>query len=132
MKVNKVRDLTLVSIDEKKTMVISCDSCGGIGLKDGDFLKIPPFYVGKFAARVALFEVLSSGANVVCITNAVCNEMDPTGQEVIKGIKEELKFLNLDNITLTGSTEENFNTNSTAVGITAIGIIENDKLKIKN
>ena len=132
MNVNKVRDLTLVSIDNEKTMVIACDSCGGIGLKSEDSFKCPPFQVGKHTAKVALFEVLCSGANVVCITNAVCNEMSPTGEEIIKGIKEELKLLNIDNVTLTGSTEENINTNSTAVGVTVIGMVENDKLKVNN
>ena len=132
MNINKVRDLTLVPIDNNKTMVISCDSCGGIGLKSGDSFKCPPFYVGKHTAKVALFEVLCSGADVVCITNAVCNEMSPTGEEIIKGINEELKILNIDNVTLTGSTEENMNTNSTAVGITVIGIVENHKLKVNN
>jgi hypothetical protein len=132
MNIKKVRDLTLVSIDNEKTMVISCDSCGGIGLKSGDSLKYPPFHVGKYTAKVALLEVLCSGADIVCITNAVCNEMNHTGEEIIKGIKEELKVLNIDNVTLTGSTEENINTNSTAVGVTVIGIVENNKLKVNN
>ena len=113
-------------------MVIACDSCGGIGLKSGDSFKCPPLQVGKYTAKVALFEVLCSGADVVSITNAVCNEMNPTGEEIIKGIKEELKLLKIDNVTLTGSTEENMITNSTAVGITVIGIAENEKLKVNN
>ena len=62
--------------------------------------------------------------------DAVCNEMDPTGNEIVKGIKEELKFAEIDGVILTGSTEENINTTSTAVGITVVGIVSNKELKV--
>ncbi|HEY5560762.1 MAG TPA: AIR synthase related protein [Clostridiaceae bacterium] len=130
MEIKKIRDLSLISIDDKKKMVIACDSCGGIGMKAMDVLKVPPFYVGRFTTRVALLEVLSTGAEVVTITNTICNEMEPTGKEIIKGILEELKEACLKDIILTGSTEENFITNSTALGITVIGIALNSVLKV--
>lgn len=130
MEIRKVRDLSLITLDGKRTMVIACDSCGGIGMKEGDTLKIPPFYVGKFIARVPLLEVLCTGASVVTITNAVCNEMENTGIEIIKGIKAELSEAGIEDIVLTGSTEENMPTNSTALGITVIGIIDTKDLKV--
>jgi hypothetical protein len=132
MEVRKVRDLSLITLDESKTMVIACDSTGSIGMKDGDVLKVPPFYVGRFAARVVLLEVLCSGAEVVTIADAVCNEMNPTGEEIIMGIRAELTAANISEIVLTGSTEENFATNSTGVGITAVGIGSTKRLKINN
>lgn len=130
MQIDKVRDLTLIEIDSEKTMVIACDSCGSIGMKENDKLKVPPYYTGKYSVRVALFEVLCSGAEVVTITNAVCNEMNPTGIEIIRGIKDELEEAEVKDIVLTGSTEENFSTTSTAVGITVVGIINKDSLKV--
>ena len=130
MEIKKIRDLSLISIDDNKKMVIACDSCGGIGMKAMDVLKIPPFYVGRFTTRVALLEVLSTGAEIVTITNTICNEMEPTGNEIIKGILEELKEAGLKDIILTGSTEENFTTNSTALGITVIGIALDSELKV--
>lgn len=132
MEIKKVRDLTLVKIDSENIMVIACDSCGSIGMKDGDALKVEPNITGKFAARVPLMEVICSGAEIVTITDAVCNEMKNTGEEIIKGIKEELKLAGIDNITLTGSTEENFQTSMTAIGITVVGIAKVDKLKVNN
>lgn len=130
MNLRKVRDLSLIDLDNKTTLVIACDSCGAIGMKEGDSLKVPPLYVGKFTARVALLEVLSAGAQVVAITNNVCNEMEPTGKEIIKGISEELIEAGIDEAVLTGSTEENFKTISTAVGITAIGVVDHNSLKV--
>ncbi|KAJ50352.1 hypothetical protein BD780_000511 [Clostridium tetanomorphum] len=132
MKINKVRDLTLISIDENRTMVVACDSCGSIGIKEGDSLKIPNFYVGKFTVRVVLMEVLCSGAEVITVADAVCNEMNNTGKELIDGIKFELDMANINEVVLTGSTEENFKTTSTGLGVTAIGIVDNKKLKVNS
>lgn len=130
MKLRKVRDLSLIDLDNKTTLVIACDSSGAIGMKEGDALKVPPLYVGKFAARVPLLEVLSTGAEVIVITNNVCNEMEPTGKEMIKGISEELAEACIEETVLTGSTEENFKTISTAVGITVMGVVPNNLLKV--
>jgi selenophosphate synthetase-related protein len=132
MLIDRIRDLTLIDIDSEKTMVIACDSCGSIGMKENDNLKVPPYYTGKFAVRVPLFEVLSSGAQVITVTDAVCNEMNPTGNYIISGIKEELREANINNIVLTGSTEENIPTTATAVGVTVIGIANKKKLKVNN
>lgn len=132
MEIEKIRDLSLIKLDETRTMIIACDSCGGVGSKKGDVLKIPPFYVGRFTARVVLLEVICSGAEVVTITNTVCNEMDNTGIEIIRGIKEELKEAGIRDVILTGSTEENFITVSTGLGITAAGIAVTENLKVNN
>lgn len=132
MEVKKIRDLTLIKIDENKTMVVACDSCGSVGMKQGDSLKVYPFYTGKYTARVALLEVLCTGAEVVTVVDAICNEMKNTGEEIIRGIEEELKGAGINRVVLTGSTEENFPTVSTALGITVIGIVEAKALKINN
>lgn len=131
MIIKKIRDLNIIELNNNR-LVIACDSCGAIGMKEGDVLKVPPFYVGSFTTRVALLEVMCSGAEVITITNNVCNEMEPTGLEIIKGIKKELSEAGVDEIVLTGSTEENFNTTSTAVGITVIGMAHFNKLKLNS
>jgi len=123
------RDLTIVPVTEQNCLVIACDSCGGIGVKDSDVLKIPPRYAAKFTARVALTEVLCSGALPVTITNGAACEMKPTGEEIILGINDELKNAGITDIVLTGSTEENFTTHMTALAITVIGIAKESKLR---
>lgn len=130
MNVKKVRDLTLVNLGLGRTMVIACDSCGGVGMKAHDVLQASPFITGKYTARVALLEVLCTGAEVICLTSTICNEMNVTGKDMIEGIKEEIKEAGINNVVLTGSTEENFPTEVTGVGITAVGIIENEQLKV--
>ena len=126
------RDLTIVPVTGEKTLVIACDSCGAIGLKEGDIFKIPPRYAAKFTARVALSEVICAGAQPLTITNGVASEMNPTGKEIILGIRDELKNAGIPDIVLTGSTEENFSTSMTAFAITVVGIARAKELKFGN
>jgi hypothetical protein len=123
------RDLTIVSGIGENCLVIACDSCGAIGVKDGDAFRLPPRYAGKFTARVALSEVMCSGAWPVAVTNGVACEMRPTGEETISGLREELSNAGISDIVLTGSTEENFATSMTALAITVIGVAREDELK---
>jgi hypothetical protein len=132
MEVRKIRDLSLICLDKDTTLVVACDSCGGIGSKEGDILKVPPFYVGKFISRVPIMEVMCSGAEVITITNAVCNEMNNTGSDIIKGIRQEMLEADIAEAVLTGSTEENFKPISTALGVTVIGIAKNCTLRINS
>jgi len=126
------RDLTIISGVGNNCLVIACDSCGAVGEKVGDVLKLSAYYVAKFTARVALKEVMCSGALPVTIINGASCEMKPTGEEMILGIKEELRNANVSDIVLTGSTEENFATNMTALAITVIGIASENELKFKH
>lgn len=123
------RDLTIVSGFGTQCLVIACDSCGAIGAKGNDILKVSPRYAGKFTARVALTEVLCTGAMPVALTNGVACEMDPTGREIIEGIRDELQNAELRDIALNGSTEENFASSMTALAVTVIGIAEQSALK---
>jgi hypothetical protein len=130
MEISKVRDLTLVEISDEKVLVIACDSCGSIGLKEKDVFKVPPYFTGRFTARVTMLEVMSTGAEIITLTNSVCSEMKPTGEEIIRGIKDELQDAGIPEIVLTGSTEENFPTYSTGLGVTAIGIANPKTIKV--
>ena len=131
MRVWKRRDLTIVSGFDKDCIVIACDSCGGIGEKPGDCCKLPAYYAGKFTARVVLYELICAGSEPIVISDGLACEMEPTGKRIILGIKDELKNAGLDNITLTGSTEENFPVTVTAIGVTAIGTAPEEKLRFQ-
>ena len=126
------RDLTIVPVAGENCLVIACDSCGSVGLKEGDILKLSPRYTARFTARVALTEVLCSGALPVTIVNGVAGEMNPTGEAMILGIRDELKNAGITDIVLTGSTEENFATSMTALAITVIGIAKESELRFES
>lgn len=110
-------------------MVIACDSAGGIGPKTGDQIKVSGEIIGKFTTRVALMEVLAVGAKPISIINTLSVEYNPTGKEIIKGIKGELAQVGLnETILINGSTEENVQTWQTGIGVTVIGIAVQDKM----
>ncbi len=116
----KRKDLTYLSVGGE-TLVIATDSCGGIGLKENDVLNVPNQVVSSFTTRVVLFELLCAKAEILTIVNNICNEMDLTGKEIIKGITSELQKLNINSDVITGSTEENMPTSMTGLGVVGVG-----------
>ena len=126
------RDLTIVDITPELRMVISCDSSGGIGNKEGDVVKVDPEITGYFTTHVAMMELLAVGATPVSIINTLGVEMDDTGQRIINGINRAIEPLNMkEDIIITGSTEENIPVCQTSMGITIVGLIDKSKWRIK-
>jgi len=123
------RDLSIVNLDSEKALVIACDSLGGIGSKEYDKIRVANSLLGKFTARVALMELMASGATPISVVDTLSVELKPTGEEIIAGIKEELAKIGIDDL-LTGSTEENVVTVQTGIGVTAIGSVEIDQLRV--
>ncbi|MEM1856196.1 MAG: AIR synthase related protein, partial [Candidatus Methanomethylicaceae archaeon] len=125
------RDVLLKNISKNKIIVISCDSSGAIGPKERDFLKVNGEIVGKFMVRSALMEVLATGARPICISCGLGVEPVPTGSSIIKGIEEEMKEIGMNpKEDLVISTEKNFPTEQTGLGITVIGIVNKKDLRI--
>ncbi|MTI61595.1 MAG: hypothetical protein FH762_16700 [Firmicutes bacterium] len=125
------RDINLVELDKDNLLVIACDSAGGIGPKKHDRIKVPAELIGAFTARVALMEVISVAAEPLSIVDALAVEYNPTGEEILNGIKGELKRIGLDSqIAVNGSTEENIETSQTGIGVTVLGRVNRDKIKI--
>ena len=127
--IERYRDLVII-YEENIAFVISCDSLGAIGNKENDILKVDEEIVGRTTLKVALSELLSVGATPLVISDTLSVEMHPTGEKILKGIKKELEENGL-NVVLTGSTEENFSTSMTGIGITAFGRARKEDLKIK-
>lgn len=74
-------------------------------------------------------EILAVGANPKALTAAICNEPNPTGKGMLSGIKDELKDLS-PKLPLTISTEKNMKTCQTGLGVTIIGLVEKESLRI--
>jgi len=125
----KHRDVDFVKLNEKQCLAIACDSCGAIGLKENDIIKVPYHITGKYTARVCLMEILSIGAKPIALTVNICNEPSPAGKEILKGISDELSKSGFD-IPISVSTEKNMSTSMTALGVSAIGTVYTDKILI--
>ncbi len=124
------RDVEVVLINQEQYLVASCDSCGAIGLKDLDTLKIAWSITGRLTTRVALLEVLSTGAVPQMMTVAISNELDPTGERILDGVKEELDSAGLTTLPMAISTEKNMFTQQTGLGISVVGVTDKKQLRI--
>lgn len=111
-------------------LVIGCDSSASIGNKPMDAVQTPPAVAGYYAARVAVMEVLSVGAEVLTVIDTLAVEKEPTGNEIIRGIRKLLEEAGLTAAHVNGSTEDNFVTCQTGIGITVIGDSDETQLKV--
>ncbi|WP_026486912.1 hypothetical protein [Caldanaerobius polysaccharolyticus] len=127
--IRRYRD-ALIMDGGDEVFVVTCDSLGSIGRKPLDALKVDEEIVGRYTLRVALAEALCLGAWPLVVCDTLCNEMFPTGRKIIEGIKKELEESGFYNIPLTGSTEENFETMMTGIGITVISKAKKTSLKV--
>lgn len=131
MQIYKFRDLTIIKKEShKEEMVIACDSCCGIGEREDDFVNASNEIVGYFSARVCLFELIAFKANPLVIVNNLGMTMKCGGESIIKGINRAIKEYNSEDFfennfkleeCITGSTEDNFKTLQTFLGLTIIG-----------
>ncbi|HBV88760.1 MAG TPA: alpha-ribazole kinase [Desulfosporosinus sp.] len=124
------RDVEVVSINPEQYLVGSCDSCGAIGMKDLDAYKISGIITGRLTTRVTLMEVLSTGAAVKMMTVAISNEPHPTADRILEGVKEELDSAGLSELPMAISTEKNMITQQTGLGISVVGVVEKNQLRI--
>jgi len=115
----RVRDLLVIDT-EADCWVLACDSAGGVGPGPADAIRVPGRVVGLFTARVALMETVAAGATPTALSLVVAGPPS-LGDEVRRGVLEEMNLVGLDGDALVMSTEKNFPTSQTAVGVTVIG-----------
>lgn len=127
--VRRVRDLTVMELDDERLLVIACDSVGSIGPKPADRYPASARTVAHFAARVPLIEVLAAGARPEVIVDTLSVEMDPTGAEMIAEFRAIAAELGLGSERVTGSTEDNVATAATGIGVTVIASAARDGLR---
>jgi hypothetical protein len=129
--VKSIRDILIFEFSSGEKLVVGCDSAGGIGPKTLDKVKVDGYTLGKFTARVTLMEVLATGAKPFCIIDTLSVELEPTGLEILEGIKEEAKIAGLDpKAAITGGSEKNFKVEQTGIGVTVIGLAKKKDLRI--
>ncbi|MBU1098041.1 MAG: hypothetical protein CVV23_05025 [Ignavibacteriae bacterium HGW-Ignavibacteriae-2] len=130
LNVRSARDLLVTELTEDFWMIVSCDSDGGIGPKEKDTVQCSGYSLGRFAARVPLMEMLACGAIPVLIVDVLAVEMDPTGKEIIEGIRDEAAQAGMKkDFVVTGSTEDNVVTIQTGLGVVVIGLVKKEDFR---
>ncbi len=124
------RDLLLLRLSRNRLLAVSCDAAGGIGSKLHDKVRASPRLLGKMTARVALMELLAIGATPIALAGALSVEPKPTGDQVVKGMLDEVRYARLRNVQILASSEKNVKVGQTGIGVTAIGFVSTSNLKI--
>lgn len=119
MNIRRIRDVSL--LDTEPRLLIAADSQGSIGQKPEDALQVPAILCGYFLARVPLMEIVCLGGKPFSFVLTSSNEMHPTAQEMLQGVRQAFHMFGLSDQAINGSSEENMPTRMTAAGITILG-----------
>lgn len=107
-------------------LAIACDSSAGIGIKPGDIVNCDPALTAACCIRVPLMELFCIGATPIAVIDTSGNEMVPTTERMLVGIKRELQKADLSDVIINGSSEDNMETSMTSIGVTVVGKYEKD------
>jgi selenophosphate synthetase-related protein len=124
-------DVSILKVPTGHAIVVGSTSSGGIGPKPMDQVKVDGRVLGKFLARVALMDVAATGAFPLLLSVTLGVEKEPTGHEILEGVKNESRVLGLEpNQVVMENTEDNFETVQTGAGVTVIGFANEGELRL--
>jgi hypothetical protein len=124
-------DVSILKIPTGHAIVSGSTSSGAVGPKHLDKVKVDGNVLGKFLARVALMDVTATGAFPLILSVTLGVEKEPTGNEIIEGIRREARSIGLDpNQVIMEKTEDNFPTVQTGVGLTVVGLANEEELRL--
>ena len=124
-------DVSILKVPTGHAIVVGSTSSGAVGPKIMDKVKVEGRVLGKFLARVALMDVIATGAFPLLLSVTLGVEKEPTGNEILEGIRRETRSLGLDpNQVLMENTEDNFETVQTGAGLTVVGFANEDELRL--
>lgn len=114
----KFRDLIIL---DEMNLVLACDSAAGIGEKPCDEVFADVEMVSYYAAFVPIVEAICARSTPMVLVDTLCNEREPYGEKIIRGIKMAMSEAGMTSENaFTGSSEENFLTKMTGIGVTVL------------
>ncbi len=124
-------DVAIMKVPTGHAIVTGSTSSGAVGPKKLDKVKVDGRVLGKFLSRVALMDVITTGAFPILLSVTLGVEKEPTGDEIVEGIKREARNIGLDgNQVILENTEDNFETVQTGAGLTVVGFANEDELRL--
>jgi hypothetical protein len=124
-------DVSIIRVPTGHAVVVGSTSSGAVGSKKMDKVRVTGEMLGKFLGRVALMDVISTGAFPLSLSVTLGVEKEPTGNAILEGIRREARSIGLDpNQVLMEKTEENFETVQTGVGLTVVGFANEEELRL--
>jgi len=124
-------DVAILKVPTGHAIVVGSTSSGAVGPKSMDKVKVEGRVLGKFLARVALMDVAATGAFPLLLSATLGVEKEPSGREILEGIRREAMVLGLEpNQVVLENTEENFETVQTGAGLTVVGFANEEELRL--
>jgi selenophosphate synthetase-related protein len=124
-------DVSVMRFPTGHAIIVGSTSSGGVGPKVMDKVRVEGRVLGRFLARVALMDVAATGAFPVLLSVTLGVEKEPTGREILDGVRVEAGVLGLEaSQVLLENTEENFATVQTGVGLTVVGFANEEELRL--
>ncbi len=124
-------DVSILRLPTGHAIVVGSTSSGGVGPKSMDEVKVEGKILGKFLGRGALMDVAATGAFPILLSATLGVEKDPTGREILEGIRREASVLGLEpSQVVVENTEENFSTAQTGVGLTVVGFANEGEVRL--
>lgn len=121
-----MRDPVILPLTADQELIITSDNSGAIGEKREDKVSTPNKIVGYYACRVAIMECLAVRGEVKAIVMQNFTN-DEAWQDYKNGVEQVLNELNLKEIPITGSTESNFASLQSGLGLTIVGTRSKEK-----
>ncbi|WP_144549915.1 ATP-binding protein [Bacillus sp. X1(2014)] len=115
-----MRDIVTIPFSGGNSLIIACDNSGAIGMKEQDLVHVPYETVAYYAFRVAAMECIAAGGEPISVLlhNFCGNE---PWDELVSGVEKGLSELKLSGVSISGSTESNFQLLQSAIGLVVLG-----------
>lgn len=115
-----ISDIAIVPLSKQFELVIASDNSGAIGMKQLDEVNVPNEVTSYYACRVAYMDLIrAKGEPKVIVMQNFTG--DSAWHEYKLGVNRFLKETKVQQLPITGSTESNFTTVQSGIGLTIIG-----------
>lgn len=125
-----MKDVAIIPLSNELELVIASDNSAAIGRKKLDAVQVDHSVTGYYATRVAYMDLLRVGARpkAIVLQNFTGDE---AWEAYEKGVRQLLAETEYADLPITGSTESNFTTLQSALGLTIVGTREKPVTKQK-
>jgi hypothetical protein len=124
-------DLVIMKLPTGHAIVVGSTSSGAVGPNPLDKVKVNGRVLGKYLARVALMDVMATGAFPLLLSLTLGVRKEPIGCEILEGARSEALVVGLEpGQVLMEKTEENFDVVQTGAGLTVVGLANGEELRL--
>ena len=124
------RKIELVTLDAARYLVTVTTSSLGTGINHDDDTIVFPYLLGRLKARSLVGELMSVNAELSVLSATIFLEMIPQGEEIVRGIMDELSTVYESEIPLQVHFHPHENNGKTLLVMMATGVVFKDRVKI--